>query len=341
MLRGKASMTLFQKRAGIIRVVSLFCAALGLGYALGRARSVPPLARVGKNEASAVSTKEVSSSQAQFVSQIEEPPIPSIDPSDIPHLHGKPFLAALPAIAAQAREGNIEATRLLYQRLGSCRDYKPKSDEKITADAERDYLQSLKWRERFKDQDPNTPFMQALRANTAPDAKEHAIQAAKDQRDLCAALTPEQARRYLEWIELAVRQRDRKTILDATTSEFSFHGIERVRYAERLADLAEDAKSALGGLVSRGDVEALFRGASAFSGGWSLFPYDGEQAYTYAYALSLIRNTENNYASSAAQIMENLSTGQSYPALTPKQIAAAKENGLALFRQCCAKAADQ
>ena len=119
----------------------------------------------------------------------------------------------------------------------------------------------------------------------------------------------------------------------------SIRGIERVRNAEKLVELAQIERSNLDDLIATGDLPALQRAVYAYGGDFSgIVPHDAEMGYMYAYMLSLIGGVGNERQQREnADVMQNLASGRGfYPPLTAQQIEDARARGLALFQQCCA-----
>jgi hypothetical protein len=260
-------------------------------------------------------------------------------PADLTILNGKEFVYAMPSLETLARGGNLEAARVLYQRLRSCVGFEDSPDEAIRERENANYQQQLGISRRIRSEHPDRPENPVFSEASMRQTHERALKAAFDQRDLCTALTSQQIERYLDWVRFALERHDRQTILDATTpNDIGLRGTERVRNAERLTEIAEIERNELNNLISAGDLTALERAAYAYgSDSTGLLRRDPELAYMYAYALSLIEDTRNDLRQISA-MMESLASGRPlHPPLSAQQIDTARARGLALFQRCCAK----
>jgi len=260
-------------------------------------------------------------------------------PADLTILNGKEFVDVLPSLETLARSGNLEAARVLYQRLRSCVGFEDASDEAIRDRENANYQQQLGISRRIRSEYPDRPENPMFSEASLKQAHESALKAAFDRRDLCTSLTPLQISRHLDWERFALERHDRKTILDATKPDSTeVRGAERVRNAERLADMAEIEGNELNKLISTGDLVALERAAYAYgSDSTGLLRRDPELAYMYTYALSLAGGTRNDLHQISAT-MESLASGRPlHPPLSAQQVDAARARGLALFQSCCAK----
>ncbi len=261
-------------------------------------------------------------------------------PVDFKNLSGKEFVEALPALEALAHRGDMDATRLLIRGLGSCGSYRAASDEDIRDREESKYQRELDMLKLWRAKENGRPVDPGF--NEESIAREHdaALKSAFDERDLCTSLTPQQMDSRFDWIRIALERHDRQMILDAALAGVGIGtgGIERVRNAEKLEEIARLERSELDALIATGDVTALERAAYAFGGGWnSILQYDATLAYTYAYAWTLTQTPVDTWQQHAMpELMQNLSAGKGQRApLTPAQIDAARAQGLALFQRCC------
>jgi hypothetical protein len=262
-------------------------------------------------------------------------------PVDLKNLNGKEFVDAIPTLEALARHGDLDAAHVLIQRLGSCGDYHVASDEEIRAREESKYqreldaVKSMRASQNDRPLDPRFSDESLLRAHEAD------LKADFDERDVCTSLTPRQIEGRFDWIRLSLERHNRQTILDAASLNggIGSGGIERVRNAEKLNEIAQIERSDLDALIAAGDVTALQRAANAFGRGSNSFlQRDAALAYTYAYAWTLTDTTDNAWQrQEMTALMEHLAGGQGFfPPLTPAQIDEARAQGLALFQRCCA-----
>ena len=266
---------------------------------------------------------------------------PKAAPADLTSLDGKEFVDALPSLETLARGGNLDAARVLYQRLRSCVDFHASSDEEIRGRENADYQRQIEISRRIRSEYPDRPENPMFAEASLTRAHEKALKAAFDQRDLCIALTSQQIERYLDWAQFALERHDRQTILDATRpGNIGVKGVERVRNAERLMEIAEIERNDLNDLIATGDLSTLERAAYVYaSDSNGLLRHDPELAYMYAYALSLAGGAGSDLRLTTA-IMEGLANGRPpYPPLSGQQMDAARARGLALFQSCCARGA--
>jgi hypothetical protein len=259
-------------------------------------------------------------------------------PADLASLDGKEFVDALPSLEALARGGNLDAARVLYKRLRSCIAFDKSSDEEIRGRENANYQRQVEISRQIRREYPDRPVNPMFDEASLRREYESALKADFDQRDLCTSLAPQQVDQYLDWAQFALERQDRKTVLDATIpGNIGVSGIERVRNAERLMEIADIERNDLNNLIATGDRAALERAAYAYaSDSNGLLSRDPELAYTYAYTLSLAGGNGNDLPQITA-MLKSLSSGQGpFPPLTAQQIDAARAKGLALFESCCA-----
>lgn len=321
---------------GKVWQIALFlCLAVAFGFIAGHSRRSVPSATGSISSASETaqtprrpeSPGKVNARQAQKAA-----------PADLTNLNGKEFVAEFASLEAAARSGNLDAARLLYGRLRSCVGFQASSDEEIRRREDADYQRQFEISRRIQNEFPNRPVNPMISEASLKQAYERALKEDFDQRDLCTSLKPQQVGRYLDWVQFALERQDRETVLDATIpTRISSSGIDRVRNAERLMEIAEIERSDLNNLIATGDLAALERAAYAYESDSNLLlSRDPELAYMYAYALSLAGGYRNDLSQMTA-IMQSLASGQhSYPPLTSQQIDAARARGSALFQSCCA-----
>jgi hypothetical protein len=335
MLSGKWRMKRNTLRSQTLWIVLFLGSTAVLGFTFGHSR--------GKDvRVVATSTTPTASKKAPTQSEPHAPTAIAIaDPADVTKLSGREFVEALPSMEKLARSGNLNVARALYQSLGSCVGFRKQSDEEIRTQENESYARQREITQQIRTEHPDHSIKPPFDEDSLREAHERALKAAFDQRDLCTALTPQQIESRLDWIQLALDRRDRRTVLDVTAPGIiSVRGIERVRNAERLVEIAELEQNDLNSLIATGDLTALGRAVYAYGMDGGILPHDPElaYAYAYAYALSLTGGTDNDSQRSAnAQMMENFASGWGgYPPLTAQQIEAARAKGQALFQQCCA-----
>ena len=276
--------------------------------------------------------------RADLPTQVNAKRAPGAVPAYLTSLDGKEFVDALPFLETLARGGDLDAARVIYQRLRSCVDFHANSDEEIRSRENLDYQRQIEITRRIRREYPDRPVNPPFDEASLTRAHERALKADFDQRDLCTSLAPQQVDQYLDWAQFALERQDRQMVLDATIpGEISGSGIERVRNAERLMEIADIERNDLNDLIATGDRAALERAAYAFaSDSNGILPRDPGLAYMYAYALSLAGGNGNDLSQITA-MMHSLASGQSYyPPLTAQQIDTARARGLALFESCCA-----
>lgn len=276
-------------------------------------------------------------SQSQGVSRKKSTDIPV----DIKNLNGKEFVAAIPALEALARHGDLDAAHVLIQRLGSCSNYHVASDDEIRTQEESNYQRALHAVKTLRASQNDRPLDPRLSTESLANAHEAALKADFDERDLCTSLTPRQIEGRFDWIRRALELKDRQTILDTASpgGGIGSGGIERVRNAEKLNEIAQIERSDLDALIATGDLTALERAANAFgNGSSSILPRDAPLAYAYAYAWSHTDSGDNaQRRQEMMTLIDNLASGQGFfSPLTPAQIDEARVKGVALFQHCCA-----
>lgn len=311
------------------------CLATVLGFIAGHSR------RNASSEADAT-RPAVESAKIQrrpnLTAQVNAKIAPRAVPADLMSLDGKEFVDAMPSLEALARGGKLDAARVLYERLRSCVDFQESSDEEIRSRENARYQQQIELSKRIRRENPDRPVNPMIDEASLRRTYERALKADFDQHDLCTSLTPQQVDKYLDWAQFALERQDRQTILDATLpGSIGAMGIERVRNAERLLEIADIERNDLNNLIATGDLTALERAAYAYaSDSNGLLSRDPELAYVYAYALSLAGGKGNDLQQITA-MMQSLASGQAfYPPLTAQQIDTARARGLALFQSCCA-----
>ena len=318
--------------------VLFFSLLLALGFFMGHRDGVRAgnggAERTGQGESNSQSP---ATAQPQRASEKKS----SLAPADLKNLDGKEFIESLPALEALAGGGDLDAIHVLIKRLGSCGGYQPASDEEIRAREESSYRRNLDAVKSLRASANGRPMDPHFSDESLLHAHEAALKAAFDERDLCTSLTPRQTERRFDWIRIALERHDRQTILDAASpgGGIGSGGIERVRNADKLAEIAQIERSDLDALIATGDTAALDRAAHAFGSGSSfLFQRDAALAYPYAYAWTLADSSENAWQRDAMkQLMEQLASGQGYyPPMTSAEIDQARARGLSLFQSCCA-----
>lgn len=156
---------------------------------------------------------------------------------------------------------------------------------------------------------------------------------AKDKLS-CASVTPRQIYDRTQNLRIAMHA----GIRDAIMANFldGPHG-DIAELVSRPDDLLvqqwkSDAEASLNELASTGDKEALWRLSSAYQGG-ELFEADASKAYMYQYALREISQQDGTKFSRGREILLNILASK----LSSEQLAAARREGAALARQCCAR----
>jgi hypothetical protein len=217
------------------------------------------------------------------------------NPVDLKNLNGKEFVDAMPTLEAQAARGTLDAAHALIQRLGSCSGYRVASDEEIRAREESNYRRELDAVKSLRASQNDRPLDPRFSAESVASAHEAALKVDFDERDVCTALTPQQIEGRFDWIRLSLERHDRQTILDAASlnSGIGSGGIERIRNAEKLNEIAQIEHSDLDALIATGDVTALEHAANAFGRGSNSFVQrDAALAFAYAYAWSFTDTTD-------------------------------------------------
>jgi len=293
-----------------------------------------------------------SAPQADPPAHVEVRKAPKAVPADLTSLNGKEFVDALPSLETLARSGNLDAARVLYQRLRSCVGFDDTSDEVMRSHENADYQRQIAISRQIHSDHPDRPVNPIFSERSLEQAHESRVKAAVNQSDLCKGLTPQQIEKYLDWAQFALERHDRQTILEAALpGNIGAKGVERVRNAERLIEIAQIERDDLNNLIAGGDLAALEQAAYAYSYGsdsMGLLQREPELAYTYAYALSLAGGFEDDLPVITG-LMESLANGrpinvllsaqQIYAPLSAEQIDAARVRGLALFQSCCASGA--
>jgi hypothetical protein len=325
-------------RSALLRIALFLGVLAALGFIVGHNHGQGKA--VNESQQTAISVPAKSQDRPELSAHADATTLSKATPADVTKLRGKEFIEALPSLEKLARSGNIDAVRTLYQQLGSCVSYKKRSDEEIRDSENKRYQQQLEITKEISATHPDRPANPLFAEDSLRAAHESALKAAFDLRDLCSVLTLQRIESRLDWLQLALERRDRQTILDATMQDkISIHGIERVRNAEKLLELAQSERSNLHDLIATGDLTALQRAAYAYGADFNgILPRDAETGYMYAYVLSLIGGEGNETQQGEnARRMEKLASGLGpYPPLTAQQIEDARVRGLALFRQCCA-----
>jgi hypothetical protein len=225
----------------------------------------------------------------------------------------------MPELERRARGGDASATRLLVSRLQECSSYQAESDETITQRVDTEYRHQRELQAQYP------PSGELAQIAWTEETHRSLLKESFDRRDRCTALTAKQIGSRLEWADLALRRHDGKAAIDfARFNGLVFSGPERVRYADRLGDLATLERNELDRLAGAGDVNALLTGAYAYSArNASLLSGDPFQAYVYAYAWSLAQNGADK--GGLDPTMAGLATQ-----LSPEQLEEARSRGQAL-----------
>lgn len=244
-------------------------------------------------------------------------------PSDLQQLDGKAFVDAMPELERRARGGDERTLRLLVSRLQECSSHAFESDEEIRERVD----EAWERRRKLAGQYPSS----AAGSDLGEDAREAEFKQQIDLRDRCAGLSAAQVGGRIEWVRLALARNDRDAILDFSGYwAFRMSGIERIRYADELGDVARDEQSALDRLVSNGDRDAIARAALAYSYPRNeLVPRDPVRAYELAYAWTLAPEGEDRLG--MQRLLRQLEANE----LTPEQVRQAMAAGEALHRRCC------
>jgi hypothetical protein len=307
---------------------SALLAGASIGYCFGRA--VSGIARSDMRRATA----------AQAATQQHQEPRSdiAIPVTQLEALDGKRFLAALPDLLARAYNGNVDAMRLVDRRFDSCAAYVVRSDEEMAQVTDREYERQLDIVRQLRAAHPQQALPPSLDEEALAAQHAERLRQATEQNDLCRGLTAAQIETRLVWAQRLVEAGDRDTILGLTRSENRLQGADRLRNAERLAQLAISEDDALDRLIGTGDLDALERAMRAHDGmNAKVVRRDPQRAYVYAYALSLAAGDDQERGRAAAAEMGFLERGGGpIVALTPAQIEQAGIAGAALFKRCCA-----
>lgn len=319
-------------------IAALLLAGLALGFALGGVQHGAPARRDAAPAPTSAAPDAVNSSPAAKAQAAPKQKLPAASLQD---LDGMEFVRALPSLQAQAKAGDAEAMRLLYKRLGSCVLFRARTDEEIHAEENRQWEQQLEFTRDFDAHHPDRPRQPPFDEASLIVARDRSVREAFDRRDLCTSVSEQQRESRLDWLQRLIDRHDRATILDAT-APMALHvsGIERVRNAERLVQLAQSERDALDVLIASGDIGAIDSAMRAYSQHEGLLDRDAERAYAYAYALSLIgAQLEESQRQRAASTMQMLLKDiPGYPPLSADQAEQARAVGLALYQRCCAAA---
>jgi hypothetical protein len=245
-------------------------------------------------------------------------------PDQLDDLDGLEFIAAMPELERRARGGDETPTRLLVDRLQGCASYRAEDEADIRQRIDENYQHQLDIQRNF----PSPPDARFL---ITEEWRTKQLKYAFDRRDRCAVLTPKQMGSRFDWAMLGLSRHDRGAILAfSAPGSLSTDNVERVRYSDRIAALADQERVELNRLVEAGDREAMQRAARAYSNqGFGIVDADLQQAYAIAYALSLAEAGEDKMGIS--RLMQNLASRQ----LTPQQVDEARALGQALFGRCC------
>jgi len=245
-------------------------------------------------------------------------------PADLDTIDGRDFVAALPDLEQRARDGDMDAARLLFRRLQECVGSQPASDAEIREDVDQWYERRRQMQEDFPDQPPELIVTEQKRLEE--------LNRRLALRERCTALTSAQVGRRLDWAQWMVEHGDRSsTIAFAGVGQWEIDAVEHIRYAEQLARFAEIEHAQLDRFVEACDVEVLERLAFSRSIWTPLFAEDDAQAYQFAWAITLADPSRKaNLAYSMSQLEDKK--------LTAEQVAQAKAAGQALYDRACRKA---
>lgn len=245
-------------------------------------------------------------------------------------LDGRAFVDTLPDLERRARAAEPGVARLLFERLRECAGFRPSSDEDLREPIDDEYQRRLEQERRIREAHPDEPVVPPG-FPTAEEARDHALQHAFDLRDRCSALDARQVGGRLEWLQLALQQRDRQALLGVTTpGELGMTGAELVRNADRVLELRRIAQQELDRLALGGDTEAMAREAYARTSDATLWPRDPVQAWAWAWLQRRIDGGED--VRGMEPLMQRLA-GE----LSPEQLAQARSQGEALLGRCCGK----
>jgi len=305
----------------VLIVVSLLAVA-AIGYRPGRQspRRIDPQPTAASPESAAQALRAKAGSPVSRA-------VPAVLPAELDELDGHDFVTAMPELVRRARGGDAGATRLLVSRLQECLSYQAETDEAITQRVDAEYRHQRELQEKYP------PSGDLARYAWTEETHRSLLKGGFDRRDRCTSLTARQIGSRLEWADLALRRHDRQAVIDfARFGGLVFSGPERVRYADRLGDLATLERTELDRLAGAGDVNALLAGASAYSmQNESLLSVDPMRAYVYGYAWSLAQNSE------AKGGLDPTMAGLA-GRLSPQEVEEARSRGQALHDRCCGNA---
>lgn len=306
--------------AGLIAVAVIAIALIGFTQAR---HSGKPVAQAD-SPADVVANGKMKTRIAGGVRSSAKPGRPVALPTDLDTIDGRDFVDALPQLEQRARGGDMDAARVLFRRLQECVGYRPESDAEIREAVDQWYEQQLETRKRFPDL--STEFV------VTEQKRQQELDRRLASRERCAALTPAQIGRRLDWAQWMVEHGDRHSIIAfAGVGQWEIDANERIRYAEQLARFAELEQAQLDRFVEACDIEVLNRLAFSRSTWTPLFAEDDAQAYQYAWAITL---ADPSKKANLAYSMSKLEDGK----LTADQVAQAKVAGQALYERACRKA---
>ncbi|MEP7043030.1 MAG: hypothetical protein ABI843_08195 [Dokdonella sp.] len=227
----------------------------------------------------------------------------------------------MPELDQRARGGDAKATRLLFDRLQECVAYQREDDAEIRTRVDASYEQARLMQQKYPHFDIGHPLDDSWRNAE--------FSRGVDLRERCGALSRGQIVTRFDWAALALSQHDRTmTIALAGIGHLNVVGIERVRYADRLAEIGEREAGELGRLAEAGDLDAMARGALMHAADFiSPVPNDPFQGYVYAYAWTL--------ANGSTEQMNHLMDGLALGPLSAEQVVRARALGQALYQRCC------
>jgi hypothetical protein len=304
-----------------------------LGFFVGRSRG-----EVGFSvnaQSSRVKTTDVQNqlSPRRVVEPRNKPTV--VDAAYLKKLDGKEFLRLMPWLESLARDGNMAVVRALFERLHACVGFQNESEEDIRHHADEHRRARIDWAKKNQADYPNDTAATQLVASENAEY-ESRLKDALDTHAFCSGLTPQQIGKRLDWFKLAMERQDRAMLLLMTYGEVETTGIERVRYAEKLNEIADLVRINFDDTIATGDLTVLERAAYAYSSpSTTILQHDSELAYSYAYARFLVGGAEVEQQQISA-LMDGLAKGNmNYPPLSAEQIDAARDKGSALFKQCC------
>jgi hypothetical protein len=307
-------------------VVVALLVALAVGGAFGRLADPPkPSAKVESTTRKPVVADRPTS---QHPARVHAARTPKMLPSNLHELDGKDFIAALPDLQQRARAGDVEATKVLFERLQGCSAYMVRSDTDIRKAVDNQFQRQRDIQRRIRERKPDFPLDPAWDVGGV--AYQQALQRDFDRRDRCTSLTRQQIESRLEVAKLAIQRGDRAMVIAlGGIGQFSVEDAELVRHADALIELRAIEIAALDRLIDAGDIDALSRAAYGYSNDSSLLPNDLIQAYTHAYAWLQADSGGDPWG------MQRFLDGLVKGGLSAQQIDEARARGEAIYRRCC------